>query len=114
MKCVEVQKGLTRASFGLQRDYPFILPVKIERRHSLALDVFKTERKLQPRSKDRAGVVQIDVFQKCCLLSSPKIKPQRRVGQMGVIVLRPRADDHALIVVVVLITDVPIEPFMQP
>ena len=47
------------------------------------------------------------------LLFTTKIEAQRRVGQMRVIVLRPWAHYRAFVVVVILITNIPIEPIVQ-
>src|SRR5215216_5235343 len=47
------------------------------------------------------------------LLPAAEIKPQRRVWQMRVIVLRSWPDYRAFIVVVILIANIPIEPMMQ-
>src|SRR5690349_20717019 len=43
-----------------------------------------------------------------------EVKAQGRVRQMRVIVLRPWSNQRALVVVVVLISNIPIEPAMQP
>ena len=47
------------------------------------------------------------------LLSAAEVEAQRRVRQVRVIVLRPWSNDRAFVVIVVLITNVPIEPVMQ-
>src|SRR5712692_5699267 len=57
---------------------------------------------------NRAGVYVAQTFpQTWSLLSSSKIKPQGRVRQVRVIILRSRSHQHVLAVVVVSITEIP-------
>src|SRR6266849_3153041 len=57
----------------------------------------------------RAGVYVAQTFpQTWSLLSSSKIKPQGRVRQVRVIILRSRSHQQALAVVVVRITEIPV------
>jgi len=58
---------------------------------------------------NRAGVYVAQTFpQTWSLLSSSKIKPQGRVRQVRVIILRSRSHQQALAVVVVRITEIPV------